>query len=284
MFSLWSYLLQSLRRLNSGLSQICKPNPKYTSGQIEQEFVTKKNKIILLIHVMICLIYTSQVFTNDASPFAALEKALFPALIGVLLLLSCRFHPQIFYVPYTALILIYGIMSTNKQDVIIAYAIGPAVPILQYILIGRIEHFVIQAMVQLFYLNVTYRPSMEEAVADMSPEKVIQAYRYSSSFILIVNCIVIVPMQYFKLQYHKHIWLESKRNELETQKTFLLSFSHELRSLINSLTGNVKLASIEEHIPNRIKELLRNAEVCGGTSSASGKQYPRYRKGTGWRA
>ena len=42
-----------------------------------------------------------------------------------------------------------------------------------------------------------------------------------------------------------------------------MSFSHELRNLLNSLVGNVQLASLENDINQRAKDLLKNAGVCG---------------------
>jgi signal transduction histidine kinase len=62
-------------------------------------------------------------------------------------------------------------------------------------------------------------------------------------------------------QYYTHV-VERKKEEYEKQKTFYLSFSHELRNLINSLTGNIKLAGLEKLTP-RARELFVNAEMCG---------------------
>ena len=39
---------------------------------------------------------------------------------------------------------------------------------------------------------------------------------------------------------------EKGKIEAENQKTFLYSFTHELRNLINSISGNIKLASLEQ--------------------------------------
>jgi signal transduction histidine kinase/CheY-like chemotaxis protein len=62
--------------------------------------------------------------------------------------------------------------------------------------------------------------------------------------------------------FNKASEAEKKKQEFKRQKTFLLGFSHELRNLINSLMGNVKLASFED-ISEKAKDFLRNADVCG---------------------
>ena len=53
-----------------------------------------------------------------------------------------------------------------------------------------------------------------------------------------------------------------KKADLERQKIFLLSFSHEIRNLINSMTGSIQLA-ILENLPVKVDSLLHNSQVCG---------------------
>ena len=149
-------------------------------------------------------------------------------------------------------------------DIHSAYAMAPVTPVLKYVLIGNCEHFILQAIIQYLFLNFMLDSSMEHAVRDMSPQAFTQALRQSNSLSLIMNCAVIVPMQHFKSKAFKRAWsIKNKKNELEKQKIFLLSFSHELRNLLNSLTGNIKLTSLEKNLSERVKELLLNAEVCG---------------------
>lgn len=61
--------------------------------------------------------------------------------------------------------------------------------------------------------------------------------------------------------YYQISLIEKKRDDFERQKNFVLGFSHELRNLINSLMGNIKLASLET-FNEKIKDFLSNAEVC----------------------
>ena len=51
-------------------------------------------------------------------------------------------------------------------------------------------------------------------------------------------------------------------NALEQQKTFIYSFSHELRNSINSLLGNLQLV-LQEALPSKTKEMINIAKVCG---------------------
>jgi len=48
---------------------------------------------------------------------------------------------------------------------------------------------------------------------------------------------------------------------LEMQKTFLFSFSHEMRNPLNSLLGNLELALMEK-LPQNVREMVRTAQIC----------------------
>ena len=52
-------------------------------------------------------------------------------------------------------------------------------------------------------------------------------------------------------------------NVLEQKKTFILSFSHELRNSINSLLGNLQLVLQGEVLSAKAAEMINIAKVCG---------------------
>jgi len=86
---------------------------------------------------------------------------------------------------------------------------------------------------------------------------------YGSNVKSVLFIALILITHYFnKIASYRIYTTEKRKNEIENQKIFLLSFSHELRNLINSLTGNVKLVTFE-FLNTRARELLLNAEVCG---------------------
>ncbi len=60
--------------------------------------------------------------------------------------------------------------------------------------------------------------------------------------------------------------LKTKKNlesALEQQKTFIFSFSHELRNPINSLLGNLQLVMQSEALSAKAAEMINIAKVCG---------------------
>jgi len=52
-------------------------------------------------------------------------------------------------------------------------------------------------------------------------------------------------------------------NALEQQKTFIFSFSHELRNPINSLLGNLQLVLQGEKLSTKASEMINIAKICG---------------------
>ena len=155
-------------------------------------------------------------------------------------------------------------MNVKEGGIHSAYIMSAALPLLQFIVIGNFPHFIIQALFQLVFITTILQDKMEEALIFMSPQEYMQALKGTILALLANTCIIIVPIQYVQSQaYRRILGDETKKQELEKQKIFLLSFSHELRNLINSLTGNIKIASLEKNLPKRIKELLLTSEVCG---------------------
>jgi len=132
-----------------------------------------------------------------------------------------------------------------------------------YLSIGSIRYFIIQLSLQTLISNVYYPKKFTEAIVFMTPEQLTQAMSYANNLTTMFLIILMSITDYLMQQAMVKITVtEKKKKEFENQKTFLLGFSHELRNLINSLTGNVKLAG-SELLTDRAKELLLNAEVCG---------------------
>jgi len=178
---------------------------------------------------------------------------------------SCKIHPHIFKVYYTFIAATYGIgvIDTGEEGIHTAVFAVLMVPMYVYLFMGSIWYYLLQVGIQLFCLRNYYAKIMEEAVSFMTPESFTRAMVYACNLTVMFLVVLVFLTHYLMHQaYQRLLTTEIKKDEFENQKTFLLSFSHELRNLINSLIGNVTLASLE-HLNERAKELLLNAEVCG---------------------
>ena len=252
--------------MSSWLDKTCQANPKYTQNSTEQEVAKTRNKAIFIIHIVLLILYVSDIFVNGAPVIDCLFRAFL--VVGILgsLLLSCRYHPEIFGMTYAIICIIYGpgIMDSGSEGIHAAWVAASLLPMFQFLFTGSFWHFLVQALFQFYYLNVLYPSRMQKAVQDMRPESYTLALKQAFALVFIVQGLIIVMIHYSMNQAYNRVRVsEKKKAEIENQKTFLLSFSHELRNLINSLAGNVKLASLEVNLSQRTKELLLNAEVCG---------------------
>ena len=255
------FALLSLR-----LDRLCQPNPKYTPNQAEQDVARSRNKMVFAVHVICFCIYLSDYFLRNAPLMDCLFRGFLCIAVIIFLFLSCRFHPQIFRVVYALVCISYGpgVIESSEEGIHAAWAMAPMLPMFQFLFTGSYWHSALQAVIQLTFLNASYYDKMKQTVIEMSPEDYTFALKQSFTLVFVIHAIIIYLMQHFMNQaYQRASISESKKAHVEKQKTFLLSFSHELRNLINSLSGNVKLANLEKDLSNRTKELLLNAEVCG---------------------
>jgi len=179
--------------------------------------------------------------------------------------LSCRYHPHIFRIYYTLIAATYGlgIIDTGEGGIHQAYFSVLMVPMYVYLFMGSLTYFIIQVIIQAILVEKYYTGLIEDAATFMTPQAFARAMKYSCHITTMYFVILVVLTHVLMHQaYLKLLLVDKQKSEVENQKTFLLSFSHELRNLLNSLTGNVKLASLE-NLSERAKELLLNADVCG---------------------
>ena len=156
------------------------------------------------------------------------------------------------------------VMNSGEGGIHAAWVMAGVLPMCQYVFSGSFRYFILQTFAQLIYLNTIYNHRMETSILYSSPRDFRDHLTVSFNLIVIINATITTFNHYFMAKAFFRVFVtEKKRVEVENQKNFLLGFSHELRNLINSLAGNVKLASLEEHLSSRVKELLLNAEVYG---------------------
>jgi len=115
---------------------------------------------------------------------------------------------------------------------------------------------------QMGYLNRIYKPLMLQILLDMDPETYVQrltmSYAYSTAFNTIILYIIGFCLQ--KAYIDELRIAEGKREHLQKQKHFLLSFSSELRNLVQHMAGNIQMALLEE-ITQKVRDYLENSEA-----------------------
>lgn len=256
----------ALTFLASHIDKLCSPNPKYTPIHAEQVIGKSRNKMVLVIHVICFFLYLSDYFFRGAPLADCIFRSLLCIIVIIAVFLSCRYHPQILRILYALICISYGpgVIDASEEGIHAAWVMAPLLPMFQFLFTGSYWHTTLQALIQLIFLNTIYCHKMQQAVRDMSPDAFTLALKQNFILIFVVNGIIVYLMHYFMNQaYQRALKSENKKIESEKQKVFLLGFSHELRNVINSLAGNVKLTSLEKNLPVKARELLLNAEICG---------------------
>ena len=255
----------SLSPFASIVDSLCQPNPKYTPNPAEQEINCKRNKVVLYLHIAIVFVFFFDYLINNAPPLDCIYRSLVSLTVVGFLLLSCRLHPEIFRTAHGIACMVFGPGAiSGAQSAYVGLAVAPILPTCHFVFTGSIWHALVQAVIQLIFLNTLYQDRVRESLEILRPDEAAPALTGALSVSFVIYGLTFSMAHYFLTQaYDKITTIEKKKTEIENQKTFLLSFSHELRNLINSLVGNVKLASLEKSLPSGAKELLLTAEVCG---------------------
>lgn len=266
LLSVFKLVQTSISRGMFLLDKWTKPNSKYIKDPLQFEMSAIRNKVIILIQLFSFLIYIIDAIINTTSFKSDFVRWSMSIAICCVLLFSCRYHHEIFNIFYTLTCLSYGpsIMDLGGENIHRAWMSSLHLPLFAYLFTGSFWHFFIQISVQYLYINNVFYSRMQESVAFMTVDSYSTALLHSTNRTFIYNVtFVILTHIIMEKAFRRIISLEQKKTEFEGQKSFLLSFSHELRNLINSLSGNIKLASLVDNISPRLKELLLNAEVCG---------------------
>ena len=175
-----------------------------------------------------------------------------------------HYHPHVFNTIYTILILLYQtfLMSNGEDGIQIAWMAAFFFPNFVYTATGSIWHSIFNTFGQLVLIQTIYQAEMMRALNQMSTEEFLKAMTRNSQEIILFTVLFTVLIHFSIKDAHHKIHVANKsKEEAERQKVFLLGFSHELRNLINSQIGNIKLIDLEV-ITQKAKDLVINAEVC----------------------
>lgn len=246
------------------IDRLCRPAPGTTKTEIQEEVDYQRHKKIVVFYFIICFAMIIQILMDRISFTIGCIIMLACTANIFLLLVACRYGLSIFKTYFNVLVCLVGpfAMSISVEGGQRAWVATQLYPTVILFCTGSLRHFLFQAVFQLILLN-TYYPSRMMNYVDMTlPADYVRSLTATSTSLNIVQAVIIVCIEAsLKTAYGKAYIAEKKKEEFERQKIFLLSFSHELRNMINSLMGNVKLASLEK-LTDRAKIFVQNADIC----------------------
>jgi len=252
--------------LSNLVQKICQPVPSKSREDFQTDLAFYQNKKILFASTLIIVslsIYSFAVWKiySSLSPVYGLAANL---LLYIVFLVACRSHMGLYKALYFWVVCLSGpILVHYSPDSIVFNLTAVHIMPLWILYIIGVRAFLLSTVMQLVYLHMFYKYRILETLINMTPELYMKRILFATTFAVVLNTSLIFGIQYDIKKAHQEAEAERvKKSELERQKTFLLSFSHEIRNLINTMIGSVQL-SLLEHIPQKVQDLLHNSEICG---------------------
>jgi len=244
--------------------RLSKPNPKYIPDKVQLQLVHKRNKAYVLIELLITFFFFVNWLYDYGTPSTNIQGVFATLFIITVFFFSCRFHPEFFRTVYNIVnfTYVYGLVQHGYTGIHGAWLCVQSFPSLVYFFTGSLFHFSVNVMIQAFCLNTVFQGHMLRSIEEMEPLDFIKNMTfYSNQNVVLTVFATIITHYMLRNAYIQIAESEKKKEEMQKQKNFLLGFSHELRNLINSLMGNVKLAKLE-NLSDKVQDLLSNTEVC----------------------
>ena len=255
-----------MNSINSFFDQLCQPNPKLYPDNLNREIVFRRNKGILFIELasLVSLIFYIVFANYKPNP---VQQGSLVAIFSIitLFLICCRSYLHIFMIYYFLMVTLFGpIFHHLYEDSIFFNLIGTFLLATWLLCVtGSKTLFILQVIIQNLYLHFLYKDRLLTTLNGMTHEAFAHRMTNITTFGTMINAIFILTIEIaLEKAYFRIGAAERQKVELERQKTFLLSFSHELRNLINGMTGSIKLSQMNLDTP-KVVTFLRTAEVCG---------------------
>ena len=265
MKNLYQNFINYFSPLINYLRSFLQPSKTFVKGKFNQEIAYNRNKGVCIFYSIIIITTIMQMMTGSVRLYNGIVSITVSALIIISMSFSWIVHPEILKVIYN-LIMTAGPMILASQNDAGAHRawIGVQIyPVVALWCTGSLYHFFLNAIVQLIFLNTIYQGRMVNSVTYMSPEAFIRLLTEASNTMCFMNVIIVLCLQITLQKANNRVLIaEKKKDEFERQKIFLLGFSHELRNLLNSVIGNIKLANLETVQP-KVKDFLKTADLCG---------------------
>ena len=246
--------------------RICRPNPKTAKNEQDAKFLLKRNRVLLILHIVSLLIVLLFYGTTNGREYEPWSLHFTLITIEIITFLAlCRSHPfalKAFYFILLSLIGPYAISSIHEAFSLAWISIHVFPTFLLYT--NGPSAYILQVILQIFYLKFLYKSYLTSLVIHSNPV-VFAEHMVDVCVIGVLSNTLIMAITSYALKKANHEILvhKIKQADLERQKAFLLGFSHELRNITNSLLGNVQLALLEQ-ISDKVKELLNSCEIFGG--------------------
>jgi len=264
MTNILKFPLTMIKSLLNFLFENTRPNPKYVKDNAQYLVDHKRSYAMVFNQFFVFFAFCINLAIENGEFAINMTGAICNVICFSSTFLMTRFHPEAHRILINVVNVAFGLIIAMISDEGLhgAWISTSNFPMLMYVATGNLWHFGTNMAIQLIAINFFYKNPMKNSVLYMQPDEFVKSLTYQTNQAILYSMVfTVMNHMLIKEAFYQASVAEKKKEEFESQKNFLLGFSHELRNLMNSLMGNVALASAEA-VTEKAKELLANAELC----------------------
>ena len=247
-------------------STICKPHPKSFPDENEASIAYSKNKFIFGVHLTVISVHVCSIPFYDFQAQVNFDRFIMQLFMVSVFLIFCRSYPFIGQTINTVIVNLVSmkVAHFNPEGAYNGFKICHGVPILIFYVTQNVTLTALSSVFQFSLTILTIKSNLIEALTFLDPEVVAEKFVQRSVPLLILLQIMNIYVVYRLNHKTTELSKATKKAEeaLDQQKTFVYSFSHEMRNPMNSLLGNLDLALMGEIAPD-VREMINTAKICG---------------------
>ena len=246
------------------VSKICEPSPQATQNSVDHILLFKRNKTSFRI-LFITLI--GQFIPSLAGLPWSVNSLFISWRIFTLMsfLLLCRSYTIWFNLTFTIAASLGPalFLFIEKGVVFPCFAFCTIIPVFVLLITNNTFLMLFTGLAQVITYFTIFQDLLREALFTMDVETILRKLLISSIagivIIMLVFGFIIKEMN----KTARELANANKAAEaaLEQQKTFVFSFSHELRNPLNSLLGNLQLILMSSISP-QTREMVKTSQIC----------------------
>jgi len=247
------------------ITRLCEPKAKANSDPIEQILVARRNKNMFWMFFALLICVPFFMILSGMPLKACLRVKLAHALNLTLFLSLCRSYLWIYHLFFLALNVVFPFVTLKVTSDLAYLQIGHCLlfPMIVLLLTNNQIYGLITVAVHFTLAVSKTKYILLENLETMDPSLFIDRMVHSG-LTFSLAALIIFGVNLNRLNKRtREVTLANKINEdtIEKQKTFLFSFSHEMRNPLNSLLGNIELALMEA-LPSKAHEMIKTAQIC----------------------
>ena len=257
-----------MNALNSLLThrlKLYEPSPKYTQDPLEHALLLRRNKIAFWFLILLVITHPLLVILGNMPLKLFLIAGFWKISMLFVFLLLCRSYIWWFHLCFTVIVALGPVfLISQNKDFILSYpGISIIMPISVLLLTNNVSLMILTGISQFVTSNLIFKEAFINTILTQDAEFVAQKLIISSTLIGFFIMLLFGYVVRSTIKTTKDLAHANKTAEelFEQQKTFIFSFSHELRNPLNSLLGNLQLILMSA-IPDQTRTMVKTSQIC----------------------